>query len=175
MAKKGSGSVAASVRELVAPVIEQMGYLLWSVEFVKEGADYFLRVTIDSEPGITLDDCEKVHRAIDPLLDEADPIEQSYYLEVYSPGLERELRTDEQIRWCENWDVELRLFAPDDSGTRIYKGVLLGLDDDGAVVLDTGTGKKTFPRASVAKLKTYYDFSKESLDTPDESGDEQNG
>ena len=173
MVKKGSGNIAQTVREFVQPVAEQMGYLLWNVEFVKEGTDHILRVTIDSEPGITLDDCEKLHRAIDPLLDEADPIESFYYLEVTSPGLERELKTNEQILWCENWDVELRLYTPDETGNRAYKGVLCGLDEEGRVVVKTESGEKVFERSAIAKLKTLYDFTKEAAElAAEEQADE---
>ena len=94
MAKRSGGNIVASVRAAIAPVVEGLGYSIWDLEYVKEGADWFLRVTIDSPSGITIDDCETVHRAIDPVLDEVDPIEGAYHLEVSSPGIERELRTD---------------------------------------------------------------------------------
>ena len=70
--KKNSGNVASVVRRLAEPIAEELGYELWDVEFVKEGADHCLRITIDSPEGITIDDCERMHRAIDPVLDEAD-------------------------------------------------------------------------------------------------------
>ena len=82
-------SVALHVRELVAPTADELGLKLWDVEYVKEGADYVLRITIDSDEGITIDDCERFHRAIDPVIDEDDPIENSYKLEVSSPGVAR--------------------------------------------------------------------------------------
>jgi len=157
MMKKGSGGIAETVRALAEPVAESLGYFLWNVEYVKEGARMILRLTIDSEEGVNIDDCEKMHRAIDPVLDEADPIEGAYYLEVSSPGIERELRTEDHIYACEGWDVELRLFAPVD-GTKVLRGVLGGLDDDGNVVLIVGEEEKRFPRASVAKLQTVFDF-----------------
>ena len=114
-------SVAERVAELAEPLVEEFGYFLWDVEFVKEGGRRVLRITIDSEEGITIDDCEKVHRAIDPVLDEADPIEEAYYLEVSSPGIERELRTDMHIEACEGWDAEVRLYAPID-GAKSFRG-----------------------------------------------------
>ena len=92
--KKGRGKIAATVEELIRTPVESAGYLLWDVEYYKEGADYNLLVTIenpDRKKPIDLDDCEKVSRAISPLLDEKDPIEEFYYLEVSSAGLEREL------------------------------------------------------------------------------------
>lgn len=97
MAKNSTQGTASAVRELIEPTVTELGYDIWDVEYVKEGADMHLRITIDSEDGIDIDDCEKVHRAIDPLIDEADPIEESYLLEVSSPGIERRLRTPEHF------------------------------------------------------------------------------
>ena len=85
-------NIAGTVRELLTPTAETMGYELWDVEFVREGARRILRITIDKPEGIDIDDCEAYHRAIDPLLDEADPIDSAYYLEVSSPGSERDLK-----------------------------------------------------------------------------------
>ena len=105
-------NIAEAVAALLEGTVVGLGYRLWDVEYGKEGADYHLTVTIDSDAGITIDDCERVHRAIDPLLDEADPIETAYDLEVSSPGIERELRTPAHIDACVGEEVELRLFAP---------------------------------------------------------------
>ena len=90
---KQKKNIAGLVSEIALPLAKEFGYDLWDVEYVKEGADMILRITIDTdaEGGITIDDCEKMHRAIDPLLDELDPIEESYMLSVSSPGVEREL------------------------------------------------------------------------------------
>ena len=117
----------------------------------------YLRITIDSEDGITIEDCEKMHRAIDPLLDEADPIEDAYHLEISSPGIERDLKTDMQINACEGWDVEVRLYAPID-GAKSYIGVLQELDEEGNIVIETESGVRKFARAAVASLKTHYNF-----------------
>ena len=157
MAKKNSGVVGA-VTKIAEPLAEELGYFLWDVEYVKEGADMYLRITIDSEEGITIEDCEKMHRAIDPLLDEADPIDDAYHLEISSPGIERDLKNDMQINACEGWDVEARLYAPID-GSKSYVGELVGLDEENNVVLTLPTGEeKRLPRAAVASLKTKYDF-----------------
>lgn len=156
---KKSGGVVGAVRKIAEPLAEELGYILWDVEYEKQGADMYLRITIDSEEGITIDDCERMHRAIDPLLDEADPIEDAYHLEVSSPGIERDLKNDMQINACIGWDVEVRLYAPLD-GAKSYLGVLAGLDADGNVCVECGTeGEiKVFARASVAALRTTYDF-----------------
>jgi ribosome maturation factor RimP len=108
---------------LAEPVAESLGYFIWDVEYVKEGARQILRITIDTEAdeGITIEDCEKMHRAIDPVLDEADPIESAYYLEVSSPGIERELKYDFHFLACEDWDVEVKLYAPDEKGRKKFR------------------------------------------------------
>ena len=152
-----NASVAEVVRALAEPVAEEIGCWVWDVEFVKEGARRILRITIDSEEGITIDDCEKMHRAIDPILDEADPIEEQYYLEVSSPGVERELRTEEHVMACEGWDVEVRLYAPMD-GAQTFRGVLLPLGEQGEIRIDAKGTVMEFPRASVAKIQTYFEF-----------------
>lgn len=156
--KKSSGGIVGAVKKIAEPLAEELGYFLWDVEYVKEGADMYLRITIDSEEGITIDDCEKMHRAIDPLLDEADPIEDAYHLEVSSPGIERDLKNEMQIYACEGWNVEVRLYAPID-GAKSYVGELVGLDEEEKnVIVKTATGERSFPRAAVASLKTRYDF-----------------
>ena len=157
--KKSSGGVVKAVRAIAEPLAEQLGYVIWDVEYVKEGADMYLRITIDNEEGILIEDCERMHRAIDPLLDEADPIEGAYHLEISSPGIERELKTDMQINACEGWDVEVRLYAPI-NGAKSYLGVLLGLDEEGNIAIaDPDTQEPmVFARSAVASLRTRYDF-----------------
>ena len=160
---KKNGGVVATVKRLAEPIAEGLGYELWDVEYVKEGADYYLRITIDSQDGITIEDCEKMHRAIDPVLDEADPIEGFYHLEVSSTGIERELKTDRHIQASEDWSVEVRLYAPVD-GSKTYTGRLLPLGEDGAIRIsaDSNGRELSFPRASVASLRTTYDFEDEN-------------
>ena len=122
MAKQqNSGGAVKTVEALARPVVEGMGLRLWDVRFEKEGPDWFLRILIDRDEPLDTDTCEAVSRAIDPLLDEADPIEQSYYLEVGSPGLGR------------------RLTRPD------IEGILQGLDADGNATLVNGEEAYTFP------------------------------
>ena len=149
-------SVAAVVRELALPVCESCGVMLWDVEFVKEGADFVLRITIDREGGVTLDDCEAVNRAIDPLLDEADPIETSYKLEVSSPGIERSLRRPEHFAASIGAEVELSLYAPYE-GSRKVRGILSAYED-GDVTLTVGDAAVTFKKADVAKARTVFSW-----------------
>lgn len=149
--------VVQTVRELAEPIAESLGCWLWDVEYVKEGARRVLRITIDSEDGVGIDDCEKMHRAMDPILDEADPIEEAYYLEVSSPGIERELKTDVHIEACEGWDVEVRLYAPRD-GSKLFRGKLLASDEEHNVRIESGNQILVFAKSEVAKLCTYFEF-----------------
>ncbi len=151
-------NIASTVRELLLPIADEMGYYLWDVEFVKEGADKYLRITLDNEEGITIDDCEKFHRAIDPILDEADPISEAYVLEVSSPGIERELKYPEHIDACEGWEVEVKLYAPRD-GVKLFRGVLAGYDEDGNITVKAGESVFRFKPDETAKISTYFDFS----------------
>ena len=160
MAKKQGGGVTALVRAIAEPLAEEFGFFIWDVEYLREGSRWVLRITIDSEDGIDIEDCEKMHRAIDPLLDEADPIEEAYNLEISSPGIERDLKTDMQIMACEGWDVEVRLYAPID-GSKTFRGVLLGLTEEGSVAVKVGNGEddvRIFDRQGIAKLQTVCDF-----------------
>ncbi len=150
-------NIAARVRELAEPLAESLGIWVWDTEYVKEGARRVLRITVDSEEGIGIDDCEKLHRAIDPLLDEADLIEEQYYLEVCSPGIERELKTDIHIEACEGWDVEVRLYAPRD-GSKVFRGELLPMAANGDILIKSGDETLTFERAGVAKISTYFEM-----------------
>lgn len=158
MKNNGNKNIASTVRELITPIADEMGYYIWDVEFVKEGADKYLRITIDNEEGINIQDCESFHRAIDKPLDDADPIAEAYILEVSSPGIERELKCDEHIFACVDWDVEVKLYAPKD-GVKQVRGVLLGLDESGENIAVSVNGVQTwFKKTEVAKISTYFDF-----------------
>ncbi len=149
-------SVAATVKALAEPVAEELGFFIWDVEFVKEGARKILRITIDNEEGINIEDCEKMHRAMDPILDEADPIEEAYYLEVSSPGIERELKNDMHLYACEGWQVEVKLYAPQ-NGSKLYRGELMECPE-GQIVIKNGEEVLTFDRSAVAKVGTVFEF-----------------
>ena len=122
-----------TVREAIEPTVLELGYSVWDITYQKVGADYHLEITIDSPNGINIEDCEKVHRAIDPILDEIDPIEGFYYLDVSSPGLEREIRTDEHIAAMVGVKVEAKLYAAK-NGIKSIVGELVGLDGDCVVI-----------------------------------------
>ena len=157
MANKKNGSIAEVVTGLAQPIADELGYILWDVEYVREGADYYLRITIDNDQGITIDDCEAFSRAIDPILDDADPIAESYHLEVSSPGIERELKTPAHIAACAGESVEVRLFAPL-GGSRVHRGTLQGVNDEGVVRIETGAGVMDIPRVAISRMTTVYEF-----------------
>ena len=153
--------IAQQVWELTEPTAASLGYTLWDVEYVKEGADWILRLTLDKPgalsgeaPGISIDDCEKFHRAIDPLLDEADPIEGAYMLEVSSPGVERVLTRPEHFDACAGLEVIARCFTAV-NGSRVFQGKLTGLVDD-HVVVETEAGPVQLPRKAVSKVETVF-------------------
>ena len=156
---RNAKSVVETVKELADPIAESIGCWVWDVEFVKEGTRKILRITIDSEEGIDINVCEQMHRAIDVVLDEVDPISEPYYLEISSPGIERELKTIEHIEACEGWDVEVKLYAPID-GLKAFRGVLLEMDNENEIRIDATGKEMRFDRASVAKISTYFDFNK---------------
>ena len=150
-------SVALHVRELVAPTADELGLKLWAVEYVKEGADDVLRITIDSDEGITIDDCERFHRAIDPVIDEDDPIENSYKLEVSSPGVERVLTRPEHFEAMKGAEVEIRLFSAV-NGSKIHRGILKGYSD-GDVIAEENGEDTVFPKAAVSQVQTVFEWS----------------
>ena len=147
-------NVRETVREAILPTVTELGYRIWDVTYAKIGADYHLEITIDNDEGISIDDCEKVHRAIDPILDECDPIEGFYYLEVSSPGVERELRTDDHINACLGEAVEAKLFAAHD-GRKSFVGILESYEDGNVTINEDGV-KTVIARADISKLNTIY-------------------
>lgn len=145
-----------TVRQLVTPYAEELGLSVWDVRFVKEGADWFLRIFIDKEGGVGIDDCVEFSHAVDKPLDEADPIEQSYTLEVSSPGLERELVRPEHFEKCIGRSVLVRLIRPVD-GQRDFVGTLESYDEGNiTVITDEETGFTfTKKEASWVKLNDF--------------------
>ena len=137
---KQTGGVAAKVEQIVRPAIEELGLRLWDVRFEKEGPDWFLRVLIDRDLPLDTDTCELASRAIDPLLDAADLIDQSYYLEVGSPGLGRKLTRPEHFEALQGQKIAALLIRPGSDGTREISGKLLSYNND-IVRLGTDDGE----------------------------------
>ena len=147
-------SIKETVKEAILPTVSELGYRIWDVTYQKIGADYHLEITIDSDAGINIDDCEKVHRAIDPILDEVDPIEDFYYLEVSSPGIERELKTEEHIELSIGQKVLLKLFAARE-GRKSITATLVAADKNSVTVNEDGK-EEVIPKSDIAKITTVY-------------------
>lgn len=147
--------IAAAAEKAITPLVSEMGYRIWDVEYVREGAEQYLRVTIDKDGGIDINDCERVHRAIIPYLENYE----WDHLEVSSPGAERTLRKVEHFESAVGERAEIRLFAPDESGKKSYVGEIVSADESGVVLAVDGT-EKAIPYQKIGKAKTLFDFEK---------------
>lgn len=154
MAKSKGGVTVAKVRELCEPIVKNLGLSLWDVRYVKEGADWFLRIYIDKPDGVDINDCENVSRAINAPLDELDPIEGAYCLEVCSPGIERELINDEHFNQFLNADIMVKMRRPIEGIGREFKGVLTGYDKGEVTITDhSGENTVTINKKDAAWIK----------------------
>ena len=151
-----SGGAAAVCRALAEPLAQRLGLRIWDVRFVKEGADWYLRVFIDREGGVSIDDCVDLSRLLSPALDEADPIDCSYCLEVSSPGVERELTRPEHFEAYTGRPVTDRLIRPRD-GKREFLGVLKQYVDRAFTIEENGE-ELSVPLSECADIKLYDDF-----------------
>ncbi len=149
--RSAGGNVAAVCRALTEPLAEQLGVSIWDVRFVKEGADWFLRVMIDKPEGITINDCVDLTHLLNPVLDKADPIPQSYCLEVMSPGIERELTRPEHFEAYVDLPVTVTLYRPAENGQREFVGLLTSADE-GQLVIRDEEESWTFSRKEVAAV-----------------------
>lgn len=140
MAKGKGGNTVETVWKIAEPVAAQLGMSVWDVRFEKEGANWYLRIFIDKDGGVSIDDCVDMSHAIDKPLDDADPIEQSYCLEVCSPGVERELKRDAHFEKYIGSPVMVKLIRPINS-QREFKGTLKSYDNGNFELrLEDGTG-----------------------------------
>jgi len=147
-------SIEERVETLISKNVEELGYELYDVQYVKEGKDYFLRIFIDNEKGIDLNDCEKVNNGIVDLLDEADCIKDTYFLEVSSPGVERILRKDRHLEQNIGNEVELKLFKAIE-GNKEFVGILEGYNKDN-ITISIDDKKIEIERKTIALMKLYY-------------------
>jgi len=148
--------VTDTVAALAAPIVEGAGCSLWDVEYVKEAGEWFLRVYIDKEGGVSIEDCEAVSRPLSDKLDEADPIEGSYVFEVSSAGADRVLKKEEHFTQFQGSEVEVKLYRAKD-GRKDYVG-LLQSNADGDVTLDVGGTPITFEKKEIALVRLYPRF-----------------
>ena len=148
--------IEEKVEQLVKDPIEKLGYSLYDVEYVKEGKNYFLRIYIDKESGIDLNDCEKVSNEINEILDRADYIKEQYYLEVSSPGIERKLRKDKHLEQNISKNVEIKLFKKDNNGKKEYTGKLKAFNQE-EIIIETDK-EIAIERKNIAQIKTIYEW-----------------
>ncbi|MDR3239145.1 MAG: ribosome maturation factor RimP [Clostridiales bacterium] len=145
-------NIAAEVEPMIRPVAAQLGCELSDLTFIKEGANWVLRIFIDKEGGVTIDDCEQVSRAAEKVLDENDPIEQSYILEVSSPGLDRPLKREQDFVQYKGRLVDVKLYRMLEK-RKEFRGSLEGLQDNCVVITDEEGVTRRFAKADVASCK----------------------
>ena len=148
-------NIEEKVENLVKQTIEENGYDLYDVEYAKEGKDYFLRIIIDGEKGIQLEDCEKIHYAINDLLEKADYIKEMYFLEVSSPGVERILRKDRHLEAQLGKKIVIKLFRPINAKKELI-GILKQFNKE-KIELETD-GIIEIQRKNISLIKQYYDW-----------------
>lgn len=150
-------SIKSQVEEIAMPVVAALGYEYIETEFAKQGKDWILTIYIDAKNGITADDCEKVSRAIDPLLDEKDFIEQSYYLCISSIGLDKPLKTQRDFERNMGRCVDVRLYKPLD-GKKEYSGKITGYSPEKLEILTADNKRISVDLKDAAKISLHIDF-----------------
>ena len=148
--------ITETVWQLAQPVAEANGVELWDVEFVKEAGTQYLRVYIDKDGGVDINDCETVSRALSDRLDDEDFIEDAYILEVSSPGLGRTLKKDKHLQMCLGESVELKTYQPIEK-QKEFSGILKAFDQE-SVTIETGGVPRVFARREIARIRLALDF-----------------
>ncbi len=148
--------VTELVESFARPIVESLGCELWDVEYVREGSEYFLRLYLDKEGGVDISDCEAVSRAVDPILDEKDPIPGSYHFEVCSAGLERTLKRPGDFQRFLGSPITVKLYRPRD-GLKEIPCVLRGYED-GRLTVEAGKNTITFEKSEVALVRLRVEF-----------------
>ena len=149
----GSANTEKRIEELIQPTVTEMGYELVDVEFVKEGPNWYLRIFIDKEGGFTIDDCEAVSKTLEKIFDENDPIEQAYFLEISSPGIDRPLKKKEDFIKYNGEMVDVKLYKPYE-GSKEYTGKLVGYDEnDGTVTIEVDDKNIAFTKKEIAGIR----------------------
>ena len=145
--------IEEKIEELETKPITDLGYRVYDVMYVKEGKDNFLRIFIDNDKGISLDDCEKVNDAITDMLDEADLIKDQYFLEISSPGVERNIRKDKHFEESIGKEVNIKLFKPLENKEKEITGILKDFDKE-TVKIETDKNEEiTIPRNNISSIK----------------------
>lgn len=148
--------ITEQVAAFARPIVEEHGCTLWDVEYVREGSERFLRLYIDKEGGVDINDCEAISRAVDPILDEKDPIPESYHFEVSSAGLERALKRPGDFQQFMGSPIMVKLYRPR-NGLKELPGILRGYED-GKVTVEAGKETITFEKSEVALVRLRVEF-----------------
>ncbi len=151
--------IVALVTKEAQPIAESAGCVIWDVKFLREAGEWVLRVLVDTVPPghANIEMCEKVNRALDTRLDELDPIDQSYCLEVSTPGINRELYRPSDFDLFTGTKVDIRLYKPDEKGRKSYTAVLTGQTEE-AITLELDGQPVTLPLADMASCRVHFDF-----------------
>lgn len=147
----------ARFEKLLLPVTEENGVEIYDVEYVKEGGDWYLRAYIDKEGGVTIEDCEKVSRAISDIMDREDFIEDAYILEVSSPGLGRALKKDKHLAGSIGEEVEVKTYKPIEK-QKEFAGILKAFDEESITIETKEAVSMKFARSDVALIRLALDF-----------------
>lgn len=151
-------SIEERVEKLVEPKVQESGYELYDVQYSKEGKDYYLRIFIDNEEGIDLNDCEKVSSGINEILDEADYIKEQYFLEVSSPGIERMLRKDKHLENSIGKEIEVKLFKPFNE-RKEWSGILEKFDNEKITIKNIENDEQIeLDRKNISLMKQKYNW-----------------
>lgn len=151
-----AGVIETRTESLLNPIVEEKHVVIYDVEYVKEGSDYYLRCYIDKPGGVTIDDCEAVSRALSDQLDKEDYIDDEYILEVSSPGLGRTLKKDKHLASAIDQEVEIKTYKPIEK-CKEFSGILKSFDEQNIVLLINET-EKTFSRSDIALIRLAFDF-----------------
>ena len=148
--------ITEKVTQMALPVVEAHGCQLWDVEYVREGSEYFLRLYLDKEGGVDINDCEAISRAMDPILDEEDPMPESYHVEVCSAGLERPLKRPSDFERFMGEPIMVKLYRPR-NGLKEIPGILRDYEN-GCVTMEAGKETITFQKSEVALVRLRVEF-----------------
>ena len=145
--------ITDKVTAIAKPIVEEEGCSLWDVEYVREAGSWYLRIYIDKVGGVDIEDCERISRRLDPVLDEEDPIPDSYVFEVGSAGIERELKRPGDFEAFLGSDVEVRLYQPL-NGQKSFVGTLVGYDN-GTTTIEIGGKTLSFNKTQTAQVRLH--------------------
>lgn len=149
-------NIEVTVSEIAEPIVKEIGVELYDVEYVKEGGTWYLRIYIDAEGGVDIEQCEAVSRALDPALDAADPIKEAYYLEVSSVGLDRPLKKEKDFHYFMGEMIEVKLYKAYE-GQKEFVGRLVDFAE-GSFTIENDKGNITFTQKEAALVRPHIEF-----------------